>query len=73
MQVKNFDIFKLALVAILIAFLFLFYQQRDKGRYQFHQADHNLVIDTKTGDIWCVNTYLGYEKYRECIRMPKEN
>lgn len=42
------DFFKFALLIILLAFLYLFYDYSENGRYSISN-DGNSVIDTRTG------------------------
>ena len=47
------DLFKIVLVAILLEFLFLFYQYSQNGRF-YLTNDGNLIIDSRTGTVWSI-------------------
>lgn len=46
MKKLNLDFFKTAILIILLAFLFVFYQYSQNGRYV---VDGLMVLDTRTG------------------------
>ena len=49
---KDNNLFRIALLIILVGFLFVYYQNSQIGRYQFRDESHRTVIDTKTGKVY---------------------
>jgi len=54
MKKINIDVFKIALVAILLGFLFLFYQYSQNGRF-YLTHDSLFIIDSRTGVVWHIS------------------
>lgn len=50
MKKINIDLFKISLIAILLEFLFLFYQYSQNGRF-YLANDGDSIIDSRTGAV----------------------
>ena len=63
------NLFKALLIIILVAFLYLYYESSNNGRYIKYSADSNdtiiNILDTKTG-----NLYLYYEDKITLYDLP---
>jgi len=46
------NLFKALLIIILVAFLYLYYQNSEVGRYSRHGEGRLMVLDTKTGKLY---------------------
>lgn len=59
MKLKDIPIFKILIIIILTCFLYLYYEQRDIGRYK---AIDTQLLDTKTGEVR-VRSQTGSQEY----------
>ncbi len=51
------NLFKALLIIILVAFLYLYYQNSEVGRYSRHGEGRLMVLDTKTGKYYIYSNH----------------
>jgi hypothetical protein len=55
MKKINIDIFKLSLIILLIWICYSLHNFSKNGRFQLHNSNYNIVIDTRTGRTYSIS------------------
>lgn len=68
MKIGQIDLFKIFMIILLGMFLYLYYQNSSIGRFQTHRE--GFILDTKTGEIFRIESGDGDVNYYKPYTQP---